>query len=366
MTNMRDRPHDLDASRVAIASLGLTTDAAAFLTYDVAMHIAFERLAAFKTLLKQFFSAEPWGPDEERALSDIVVGSVTTGWWEHDLDGGLRLAHGVREGKYVLWVTGGAVATQPSLFDRVFAGPVIPEPTPHPRKVKFVHGGTPEPGIWYRRTDGYAGDARITRIFEEPDVTDVMVAGDFVTVGIDRTSSWEERLDPILALVTALFATDEPAAPPERTREELVQEGRRVHLDVRPAELHLLDPNQSEDEARLLAALRSDDARVRRVAVAVLAESNDAPVRRQTLRIGFADDARIVRRTAVDAAADANDERLRSLFEQALDSGDAWVRWKAVRALGEMGVAPSRELIARLAEDADFQVRFEVARALRV
>lgn len=364
MALMRTRPDDLAAARAAVASLGLTTDAAAFITYEVAVHLPFEHLARFKTLLKQFFSEQSWTAADEAELSEIVCGAVAKGWWEHELEG-LQLAHGIRDGRYVLWVSGAAAATRPSLFDRVFSGPVIPEPTPHPRKVKFSFGGTAEPGTWYRRTDGHSNDARVARIFDEPDVTDVMVAGDFVTVGLERTSSWEARLDPILDLVTSLFATTNPVAKPERTREELVTEGRRLHLDVRPAELHLLDPDDPEDRARLLAALRSDDARVRRVTVAVLAGSHDPSLARQTLRIGFADEARIVRRTAVDAAADADDQQLRSLFELALSSPDAWVRWKAIRAIGALGVGSSRDAVTALEDDPDFQVRFEVAKTLR-
>ncbi len=52
-----------------------------------------------------------------------------------------------------------------------------------------------------------------------------MVAGDFVTIGIGARSSWENRLEPLLALVTELFA-DSAAQHhrPDRTREELMQE----------------------------------------------------------------------------------------------------------------------------------------------
>lgn len=360
---MQRRPDDLDTTRAAVAARGLTVDAAAFITHEIAVHLAFERLGRFKTLLKRFFSDEPWSEQHEAELSDIVLGDVSEGWWEHRLDGGIQLAHGITGGRYVIWVTGGDRSAT-SLFDRAFSGPVIPEPTPHPRKVKFTFGGASEPGIWHRRTDGHPDDPRAARILAEPDVTDVMVAGDFVTIGLDRTSSWEQRLDPMLDLVTRLFSAGDPVAPPERTRHELVTEGRRVRLDVRPAELHLLDPDDSDERATLLTALNADDARVRRVAVAVLAECSDKVLRRQAIRIGFADDARIVRRAAIDAAADAEDELLRPLFEQALTSDDAWVRWKGVRAIGELGVSSSRSAVEALADDADFQVRFEVARTL--
>jgi HEAT repeat protein len=80
---------------------------------------------------------------------------------------------------------------------------------------------------------------------------------------------------------------------------------------------------------------------------------------------GWSDRSAVVRRTAVDAAAGTGDAGLRRFFEEALQIGDAWVRWKAVRALGELGLGGSRDAVAALRADPDFQVRFEVERALR-
>ncbi len=364
MAAVESRPADLDATRAAVAASDLTADASAFITYEVAVRLPFESLGRFKTLLKQFFSRAPWTEADEQSLSALVTPHVSDGWWEHTLDGGIAIAHGIRDGVYRLWVSG-ADRLQPSLFDRVFDGPVVPEPTPHPRKVKFVTGGTPQAGIWYRHTDGEPDDQRVARLLDESDISDVMVAGDFVTVGLDRDSSWAERLDGILDLVTRLFATGEQVAPAPRTREELMHEAGRVPLDVRPSELHLLDPNVPAERSTLHRALLADDARLRRIAVAVLAESDDDEVRRSAVRRGAADPARIVRRAAIDAAADTPDQSLRDLFEGALAAEDSWVRWKAVRSLSDLGIEPSRQAVERLARDPDFQVRFEVARALR-
>lgn len=361
---MKQTPSDLDEARAAVHDLSLTADAAAFITYEIALHLPVENLAPFKTLLKRFFSHEPWTERDAAALSDIVTASIDDGWWQHDLNG-IEMTHGIRNGRYVIWVTGAAEATKPGLFDRVFSGPVVPEPTPHPRKIKFTTGGDPRPGIWYRHTDGTPDDVRVARLFEEPDITDVMVAGDFITVGLDRTADWEDRLDPILTLVTALFATGASPTPPDRTREEMLREAGRIHLDVRPSALHLLDPDMPDERERLLEALRADDAKLRRVAVAVLAESEEESVRYEAIRTGFGDEARIVRRAAIDAAADTGEERLRDLFEGALSSDDAWTRWKAVRALAGLGLDSSRDAVAALSDDPDFQVRFEVARSLR-
>lgn len=344
----------------------LVATASAYLTTDVALELPFESLLPFKALLRRFFSTAAWSEDDADELSDVVTPHLEAGWWEHDLGAGISLAYGIRDGRFVLWA-GGATAIAPSIFDRVFDGPVIPEATPHPRKVKFTTGGSPAPGIWYRRNDpGSPADLRVERLFAEPDVTDVMVAGDFVTVGIKARSSWEKRLEPLLALVIELFA--DPAAarqPPPRTREQLMHEAARATGQGRPEDLHLLDPDRGEDRLRLIDALESDDPRVRRIAVAVLIEAEDEHVRRQVVARGMSDPSRLVRRTAVDAAADADDERFRSLFEETLADNDSWIRWKSVRSLGDLGLGASRSRIESMTDDPDFQVRFEVARVLR-
>jgi HEAT repeat protein len=72
-----------------------------------------------------------------------------------------------------------------------------------------------------------------------------------------------------------------------------------------------------------------------------------------------------VRRTAVDAAAGAEEEHFRGLFETALDDEDPWIRWKAVRSIGELGLGSSLYAVSALQDDPDFQVRFEVAKVLR-
>ncbi len=250
----------IDAARAAVSNRGLTAAASAHLTAEVAMLLPFEDLGTFKTLLKRFFSTQPWTSEDMADLDALVRPHLTSGWWEHDLDG-ITMSHGIVDGTYRLWVTGGG-ASNPSVFDRTFTGPVIPEPTPHPRKVKFTIGGPPSPGVWYQREEP-GTDPRVRRLFDEPDVTDVMVAGDFVTVGLDRSSMWENRLDPMLDLVTGLFGAggDERPEAPIRTREELVAEGRRTGATDRPrTDLHLLDPDNPNDRTRLMAALVDTDA----------------------------------------------------------------------------------------------------------
>jgi hypothetical protein len=360
---MTKPPDDLDATRAAIATKELVATASGYLTGDVALSLPFEALGPFKNLLLRFFSAEPWGEDDAAALADLVTPHLKGGWWEHDLGGGIALTHGVAEDRYVLWVSG-ASAPGPSIFNRVFDGPVVPEATPHPRKVKFVTGGHPAPGVWYRRTDpDPPDDPGVKRLFAEPDVTDVMVAGDFVTIGIGARWSWERRLEPLLALVTELYSRAEEAVAPVRTRDQLLTEA-SARAD-RSEELHLLDPDDAGHRDRLTTALADEDARIRRVAVAVLADSSDEAVRVMAVDRGAEDPSRIVRRTAVDAAADLADENLRVFFEDRLADEDHWIRWKAVRSIGDLGVGSSRPAITDLVDDPDFQVRFEVARVLR-
>jgi hypothetical protein len=368
MATLPERPEDLDAGRAAVVSRELVTTASAYLTQDVAMSLPFETLGPFKTLLRRFFSPMSWSQADAEALSDLVTPHVANGWWEHDLGSGLTLAHGINADQYELWIRGGGVEA-PSIFTRVFDGPVVPEATPHPRKVKFNTGGAPAPGTWYRVTDpDPPDDERVRRLFAEPDITDVMVAGDFVTVGIGPKSSWEVRLEPLLGLVTELFSAPDGAgdvAPAKRTRDELLHEAGSLHPQASLDELHLLDPDDPVGRATLQRALEAADPALRRIAVAILVESDDPEIRLGTVAVGRGDNSLLVRRTAVDAAADAADEALRPALEDALGDTDPWTRWKAVRAIAELGLEPSRDAVAALADDPDFQVRFEVAGVLR-
>ena len=201
---------------------------------------------------------------------------------------------------------------------------------------------------------------------EDPDVTDVMVAGDFVTVGLRRDASWEDRLDDILARVTELFWTGGGSFKPERTRDELLDEAGRLRpRSTRPEHLHLMDPDDEVERTLLVEALGSDDGRRRRAAVVTLGLSGDPAVAKAALVTGYADDALIVRRAAVDAAGDLEDEEYRPLFEEALFDDDAWVRWRAVRAIGDIDPAPSRDKLVLAAVDEDFRVRFEAASTLK-
>ena len=101
------------------------------------------------------------------------------------------------------------------MFDRVFAGPVVPEPTPHPRKVRFVTGGEPAPGCGTAAAiPTPPDDARVAALFEDADISDVMVAGDFVTIGLVAGASWEDKLDTVLDRVIEPCSRPPSGRPP--------------------------------------------------------------------------------------------------------------------------------------------------------
>jgi HEAT repeat protein len=112
------------------------------------------------------------------------------------------------------------------------------------------------------------------------------------------------------------------------------------------------------------AAAAGDDPSHRQVAANLLREGDPAAAAGDWGRL-VVDPVRSVRRAAVDAMVDAGREELRPLLETALADTDAWVRWKALRGLAELGPEPSRAAIAARADDHDFRVRLEVAATLR-
>jgi HEAT repeat protein len=77
------------------------------------------------------------------------------------------------------------------------------------------------------------------------------------------------------------------------------------------------------------------------------------------------DPSRVVRRAAVDAVVGARRPELRPLLEASLADADAWIRWKALRGLAELGAGPSGAAVEPLLEDPDFRVRLEAQAALR-
>ncbi len=349
---------DEDRSRAEIGANHFP-QVAAHLTETVAQILPFEALVPFKTRLKEYFSQRPWDEADAAALSAVVAPHLTTGWWEYAVTPELAVHHGIIDDGYRLVAVGSpdqAPAEDP--FDRVFEGPVRPEPTPHPRKVRFIFGGEPGPGVWHRSGEP-TDDSRAADLLTDEEISDVMIAGDFVTVGLRPGARWADRLDDVLGRVTTLFAGTKPVQATPITRDELLEvaaTGGGRH------DLHLLDPDDAPSRRRLLEALTSEDHRARRIAVAVLAESADGVIRDRALRTGYRDDKLSVRRTAIDETRDGEQ---RDLLVEALADRDAWTRWRALRNLSEIGIGDDRTVVAGLEDDPDFQVRFEAAKVLR-
>lgn len=358
---MKTPPPELDDARRRIAAAELVGDASNHLTVDLYFNLEFSDLVAVKNLLKRFFSAQPWSEENADKLSRLLVRNVAepVGWFEHDLGSGLALLHGFDEGTYRLWASGGS-DEEASIFDRVFSGPVQPEATPNPRHVRFVIGGTPAPGVWYRRGDEVDSPG-VAELLKDTDITDVLVGGDFVAIGLRRAARWKDRLDDLVVKVTELFwsAGREMRLADGPTRDQLV--GGRSS-----GELHLLNPDDQRSRKTLLTALASEDARHRRIAVATLGLSTDRELALETLTGALTDASGLVRRTVVDVAVDLEDEAARPLLALALSDTDAWIRWKAVKGLAGLGLGQNRAAVEALSTDADFQVRFEVAAALRL
>ena len=160
----------------------------------------------------------------------------------------------------------------------------------------------------------------------------------------------------------------QPTAPPGPGMRTGAQSGAagsgRTAFERAWKDLGGLDPTRAEDLVRVRAAAGSDDLHERQVAARLFerATPEDGAAGWEKL---LDDPSRIVRRAVVDAMVDAERESLRVLLERALADADAWVRWKALRGLVELGVGPSRTAVTALAEDADFRVRLEAAGALR-
>ena len=372
---------DHDAARRLVVERNLIAAAFTHLT-DAFTSLPFEALGPVKTLLKRYLSTGPWGPEDDDALAEAVGGGE--GWWRRELDADLVLEFGWDAGRFRLRLqttaAPGETAVAPDRLAATFDGPVVPEATPNPRTIRFgfghpVHDG---PSKWYESAAAAGDDPRVARLFSEFDrVANVLVGPDFVAVGLRRPGDWEELLVPVLAVVTEAFADpqDGTAARPSGAaggpawlsggNPSAAREGRRLtRLEQAWQDLGTLRPADPSDLARVVAAASDADQARRQVAANLLREADPAVARVEWARL-VVDPVRGVRRAAVDAMVDAGREELRPLLESALDDGDAWVRWKSLRGLAELGPAPSRSAIAAKADDPDFRVRLEAAAALR-
>lgn len=368
-----------DSARALVVERNLAAGAFGHLT-EAFMALPFEALGPVKTLLKRYLSAGPWSAEDDDALAAAV--GAGEGWWERELDPDVLLAFGWKDGRFQVAARSGAPASPatPSPLDATFDGPVVPEATPNPRSIRFGFGHPVNtgPSRWYESATAAADDPPAARLFAEFDrVTNVLVGPDFVAVGLRRPDDWEALLAPILAVVTEEFADPEgefaapvgsaggPAWLAGGARAGGADGERRLtRLERAWRDLGSLRPAEAGDLALVLDAAAGPDASRRQVAANLLREGDPATARDAWGRLVH-DSVRAVRRASVDAMVDAGRDELRPLLEAALGDADAWVRWKALRGLVELGPAPSRSAIAARADDPDFRVRLEAAAAMR-
>jgi hypothetical protein len=347
---------------------------------EAVMGLPFEALGPVKGLLRRYLSAGPWTAEDDDALAAAV--GAGEGWWERELDEDVSLAFGWQDGRFRVAVRSAVTASTSPALDLAFDGPVVPEATPNPRTIRFGLGHAINAGAsrWYDSAAAASDDPPVARLFAEFDrVANVLVGPDFVAVGLRRPDDWEALLAPILAVVTDEFADPDegPAVPVGSAggpawlagagshRPSGAADDRRLtRLERAWRDLGSLRPAEPEDLARVLDAAAGPDAAGRQVAANLLREGDPAAAAGAWSRL-VADPVRGVRRAAVDAMVDAGREELRPLLESALADADAWVRWKALRGLVELGPTPSRTVIVARADDPDFRVRLEAAAALR-
>jgi hypothetical protein len=91
---------ELDAARRLAVERNVVRAAFEHLTRDAFLALPFEALGPTKSLLKRFFSTEPWGEAEINALADVV--GPGEGRWQRELDPGLTRAYGWTAGRFAV------------------------------------------------------------------------------------------------------------------------------------------------------------------------------------------------------------------------------------------------------------------------
>lgn len=266
-------------------------------------------------------------------------------------------------------------ATEDHDLAETFDGVVVPEVTPSPRTIRFatppLHTGPSR--VYDRAAASGADDPRVARLFRAfDDITNVLVGPDFVAVTVARADRWSKLLGPMLRILTEAFTgpgVREGSAPSPLpatsahtgAQDQDVRAPRR--LERAWSELGALRADRPDQLERVLAAA-NDAAPVRRqVAAALLADAPpETAIRAWEGLLG--DSSRAVRRSVVDALAGTGRQELRPLLEAALDDIDAWIRWKALRGIAELGPAPSRAAVEARKADPDFRVHLEATQLL--
>ncbi len=376
-----------DDCRRQVVERNLVRGAFDHLAVDAFMTLPFEALGPTKALLKRYFSTEDWSSADDDALAAAV--GPGEGRWRCPLDAELTLEYGWHDGRFAVRIASDAPGVRrPAGVDPLagsFDGPVVPEATPNPRSIRFqlgpIHDGASR---WYESAAVAENDPSALRLFAEfTEVANVLVGPDFVAVGLGRADAWERLLPPVLAVVTEEYAFPD-ADGDDGGRAPRVMggpagagvvtgpgpapgtgDGRRMsRLDRAWRDLGSLRAARTGDLVEVRAAAHGDDSSRRQVAASLLREA-DADTAATEWAGLVVDPVRSVRRAAADAMVDVERQGLRPLLEAALHDTDAWVRWKALRGLAQLGAGPSGEAIRGHSDDPDFRVRLEAAAALR-
>lgn len=372
---------ELDAARAQVVEHDLTAQAVGQLT-DAVSGLSLEALAPVKRLLKRFFSTEAWTDDDDEALAEAI--GPTVGGGHHELEPGLALVWGCEEGRFRLRVESDTpdapLADNDSATDnrdlaQTFDGVVVPEATPSPRTIRFatppLHAG---PSRTYDSAAGTGDDdPRVAGLFAAfDDITHVLVGRDFVAVTIARPNRWPTLLRSMLRVITEEFTGADAADAPEpapstrtaaRTDPQELDARAPRRLERAWNELGALRADRPDQLERVLTAASDAEPARRQVAAALLADAPPEIAKRAWEGL-LGDSSRAVRRSVVDALAGTGRQELRPLLEEALDDVDAWIRWKALRGIAELGPAPSRAAVEAHTADPDFRVRLEAARVL--
>ncbi|MCA1690775.1 MAG: NifU N-terminal domain-containing protein, partial [Actinobacteria bacterium] len=336
-----------DSARRLVVERSLGRKAFEHLTVDAFMALPFEALGPTKALLKRFFSAEAWGPEEDATLSAAV--GPGEGFWSRPLDDDVTLEYGWDGGRFLIRVASSPAGAAPEAarprpddpLAASFDGPVVPEATPNPRTIRFHVGPQNEgPSRWYE-SPAKVDDPKVSRLFAQfQQVANVLVGPDFVAVSLRRAADWEQLLGPILALVTEEFgvvdAVDDDGEETARTMGGPSGAGtpsggtsanrRPSRLEQAWRDLGSLHPADPADLALVQAAARGDDPFRRQVAANLLREADQGEAAAIWAEL-VKDGARSVRRAAVDAMVDVKREELRPLLEVSLSDRDPWIRW---------------------------------------
>jgi HEAT repeat protein len=172
-----------------------------------------------------------------------------------------------------------------------------------------------------------------------------------VTVRVGEADAWETLLLPVFDTILAAFI---PARTAVGDRQ----------LERAQSEIGRLDPTDSRDIAKILDAVTSPDAAMRRVAVARLEKAETLVAQRPWLS-ALRDQSRPVRRAAARAMAFADAPPPRALCELALEDKDPCVRYYALRGIVRLPLNQSEPAVDKRRRDEDVRVRMAANSAVQ-